>query len=139
MSAAKRWAVLGFVIVAAVVAFAVLRPGDESSSTKSNSSPPGPSAPKPAGPAPPPPTTIAVVGGRPAGGVERITVTRGQRVRFTVRSDVADEVHVHGYDLTKRVPAGGSVTFDFAARDDGGFEVELEHRSALIATLRVQP
>lgn len=144
MSQAKRWAVLGFVIVAAVVAFVILQPGGGSSSRKSN--PAGSAAPDRAapsstgsGPARPPETIITVVRGKPVGGPRTITVPKGERVRFTVRSQVADEVHVHGYDLMKDVSAGGSVSFDFAANIDGGFEVELEHRAEPIATLRVQP
>jgi hypothetical protein len=60
-------------------------------------------------------------------------------VRFTVSSDVADEIHVHGYDLKRDVPAGGSVTFKFPARIDGVFEIELEGRKQQIAELRVAP
>ncbi len=144
MSAAKRWAVLGSVIVAAVVAFVILQPGGGSSSRESN--PAGSSAPDRTAPsatgsnrARPPETIITVVGGRPVGGRRAITVTKGERVRFTVRSDVSDEVHVHGYELMKDVPAGGSASFDFPAKTDGGFEVELEHRGEPIATLKVQP
>ena len=43
-------------------------------------------------------------------------------------SDVADEIHVHGYDLKKDVPAGGSVRFSFPASIEGVFEIELEGR-----------
>jgi hypothetical protein len=56
-----------------------------------------------------------------------------------VRSDVADEVHVHGYDVAKDVRAGGSVTFSIPAKIDGRFEVELEHRHEQIAQLEVRP
>ena len=56
-------------------------------------------------------------GGKPVGGVEKITVKKGDRLRFTVTSDVADEIHVHGYDFKKEVPAGGTVRFDFPAQD----------------------
>ena len=56
-----------------------------------------------------------------------------------VRSDVADEVHIHGYDLTQDVPAGGSVRFSFAADIEGVFEIELEERKEQIAELRVSP
>jgi hypothetical protein len=48
-------------------------------------------------------------------------------------------VHVHGYDVSRDVPAGGSVRFGFPARPEGIFEVELEGRHVQIAELRVTP
>lgn len=41
---------------------------------------------------------IRVEGGEPVGGVQELSARSSETVRFTVRSDVADEVHVHGYD-----------------------------------------
>jgi hypothetical protein len=91
---------------------------------------------KPAKPAIP---KILVVDGKPQGGVQRLTYTKGDPVRFAVTSDVADEIHVHGYDLKKDVPAGGTVRFSFPANIEGVFEVELEGRRQQIAELRVTP
>jgi hypothetical protein len=73
------------------------------------------------------------------GGVEELEFDKGDQVRFVVRSDVADEVHVHGYDKTEDVPAGGSVRFSFPADIEGVFEIELEGRGEPIAELRVNP
>ena len=67
------------------------------------------------------------------------TYKKGDRIQFVVTSDVADEIHVHGYDLKKDVPAGGTVRFSFPARIEGVFEVELEGRKQQIAELRVNP
>jgi hypothetical protein len=91
--------------------------------------------------APPPPTIprIVVRDGEPVGGVARLEYERGERVRFTVRSDTAEEVHVHGYDIAKDVPANGSVRFGFAADFEGVFEVELEGTHVQIAELRIEP
>jgi hypothetical protein len=82
---------------------------------------------------------IVVVGGKPRGGVKRLSYKTGDRIQFTVTSDVADEVHVHGYDMSKDVPAGGTVRFSFPARIEGVFEAELEGRKQQIAELRVSP
>jgi hypothetical protein len=82
---------------------------------------------------------IVVRGGKPVGGIERLEYERGERVRFSVRSDVAEEVHVHGFDVKRDVPAGGSVRFGFPADLEGVFEVELEHSHVQIAELRVTP
>jgi hypothetical protein len=84
-------------------------------------------------------TTIVVKNGEPVGGVQRLEYSAGEQIEFTVDSDVADEIHVHGYDLMKDVPAGGSVSFSFPAEIEGIFEAELEGRKEQIAEIRVNP
>lgn len=86
--------------------------------------------------------TIAVKGGEPVGGVQDLDFGAGERIRFAVRSDTEGEVHVHGYELTKPITAGGTVRFDFRAELQGGYEVELhlhEGGEAPIAELTVRP
>lgn len=83
--------------------------------------------------------TVTVRGGRAVGGVERLEYEKDEPVRFVVRSDVSDEVHVHGYDISKDVAAGGSARFDFRATLEGVFEIELESRGEQIAELVVSP
>lgn len=83
--------------------------------------------------------TIVVRDGAPVGGVQELEFDAGDRIRFRVRSNVADEVHVHGYDVTEEVPAGGSALFSFPADIEGIFEVELHHSEEQIAELRVNP
>jgi len=86
------------------------------------------------------PVTIRVVvkGGKPVGGIQRATVKKGQTVAIVVHSDVADEVHVHGYDLHKDVPAGGTVRIVFTATIVGEFEAELESRKLQIVGFTVE-
>jgi heme/copper-type cytochrome/quinol oxidase subunit 2 len=72
-------------------------------------------------------------------GVTKLRFKQGDTVRFRVRSDVADEVHVHGYDLMKDVEPGQTITFSFPASITGIFEVELESAGKQIAQLRVDP
>jgi FtsP/CotA-like multicopper oxidase with cupredoxin domain len=60
----------------------------------------------------------------------RIDVTKGQTVRITVTSDVADEAHVHGYDKEASLQPGIPTTIEFVADQDGLFEVET-HESGL--------
>ena len=83
--------------------------------------------------------TIVVRDGEPVGGVKELEYDAGDEIRFEVESDVAEEVHVHGYDLMQDVPAGGTVSFDFPAEIEGIFEVELEGLGEQIAELRVNP
>jgi cytoskeletal protein RodZ len=107
-----------------------------SATTSTATTPATTSTPTAAGPATP---VVVVSGGKPDGGVKKLTFAKGDTAAFTVRSDVADEVHVHGYDLMKDVKAGGSVTFRFKAKIDGIFEVELEDAGVQIASLKVTP
>ena len=132
-------------LVAVVVLFVVLAGGDDDGGgeTTTQAQPTtgttAPAAGTQPEPAEEPVPRIVVEGGEPRGGVERLSFDSGERVRFVVRSDVADEVHVHGYDVSREVPAGGSVRFGFPASIEGVFEVELEGRGVQIAELRVSP
>jgi hypothetical protein len=84
--------------------------------------------------------TIVVSKGQPEGGVKHLTVKKGGEVNLNVKSDIADEVHVHGYDIEKPVEAGGTVTFNFKADQDGVFEVEVHKPTEQhIAELEVKP
>ncbi len=83
--------------------------------------------------------TVVIRNGEPVGGIKELEYSAGDEIRFEVISDVADEVHVHGYDLMKDVPAGGTVSFDFPAEIEGIFEAELEGRKEQILELRVNP
>jgi hypothetical protein len=82
---------------------------------------------------------IIVVNGSPKGGIVRETVDKGDRVVIVVGSDVADEVHLHGYDIVRDVTAGGMARIAFLATLPGRFEVELENRGVQIADITVQP
>ena len=88
---------------------------------------------------PPAPPTVRVVNAKPQGGIQKLKFNKGDQINFRVVSDTADEIHVHGYDLMKDVPKGGSVTFSFKGSIDGRFVVELEDHKEQIAELDVQP
>ena len=53
-------------------------------------------------------------------GSQELTFTEGDDIRFRVESDVAEEVHFHGYDVAEDVAAGGSVEFDVPATHHRG-------------------
>ncbi len=82
---------------------------------------------------------IRVVDAKPQGGVKRITFTKGDTIKFTVKSDTTDEIHFHGYDVHKDVKAGGSATFSVPATIEGRFVVELEDHGTQIAEVEVDP
>lgn len=90
-------------------------------------------------PAEPAIDTIVVRDGAPVGGVQELEYDAGEEIRFRVRSNTADEVHVHGYDVSKEVPAGGSATLSFLADIEGIFEAELHGSGEQIAEIRVNP
>ena len=126
-------------IAALVVLFVVLN-GSSDDNKSTNTSTAGKPSTKTQTEAPPaPPAVVTVRGGKPAGGIKKLSFTKGDQVRFRVDSDVADEIHVHGYDFHKDVPAGGSVSFSFPAKIEGVFVVELESRGEQIAQLTVNP
>jgi hypothetical protein len=83
--------------------------------------------------------TIVIRNGEPVDGIEKLEYSAGDQIQFRVQSDVADEVHVHGYDVMEDVAAGGTVSFSIPAELEGIFEVELEGRKEQIAELRVNP
>ncbi len=81
---------------------------------------------------------VEVRDGEPVGGVRRVEVELGASVVVRVTSDVADEVHVHGYDRFAEVEAGGTAELVFEAEIPGIFEVELEGRGLEILELEVR-
>jgi hypothetical protein len=90
-------------------------------------------APEPAGNV----VEVEVVGGQPVGGAVAASVPVGEEVTIRVTSDVEDEVHVHGYDLTADVAPGAPAALTFVADIPGQFEVELEGSHVLIVDLTV--
>jgi len=82
---------------------------------------------------------VTVRGGEPVGGVQRLTVQQGERVRVRVTADVSDHVHLHGYDLMRDVAPGAPATIRFRATIAGRFEIELEDSGTPIAELEVRP
>jgi len=68
-----------------------------------------------------------------------LTANQGQRVTVRVRSDVADELHIHGYELSAPLPAGEPVALTFIAARSGRFEIELHDSHLQLGALEVQP
>jgi sirohydrochlorin ferrochelatase len=68
----------------------------------------------------------------------RVRIDRGQKVRIRVQADRAEEVHLHGYDLSAAVAPGRPAVIDFTADAPGVFEVELEQAHLRLVELQVQ-
>jgi len=140
----RRPSSLAVVLVALAAGFALASCGGddeagdttETTSTQTTTTETTTTQPPPARPAE---VRIQIVGGAPKGGIVRKSVDRGDRVVVIVTSDVADHVHVHGYDLFGNVGPGKRVRIAFRARIPGRFVIELEDRHAQIAELTVRP
>lgn len=81
---------------------------------------------------------VTVVGGKPQGGVRREQVKTGETLVLRVTADVADEVHLHGYDKSADVAPGKPAEIRFTADIPGVFEVELEQRKQKLIELEVR-
>jgi Cupredoxin-like domain len=114
-------ALLAAVVVAAFVLLVVLRPGGDDNSAGQSAR-----------------AEITVTDGE-VSGPERVEVEEGQQVVLIVESDVADEVHVHGYDLLESVAPGQPARFEFQAEMPGRFEVELHEQELPLTELVVTP
>jgi hypothetical protein len=121
MSRRQRFSVLGLALVVAVAAAIIIGTGGSSSTTSSG------------------PATVEVRDAKPVGGVKTVTYKKGDTIDLTVKSDTADEVHFHGYDVHKDVPANGSVRFQLPATIEGEFIVELEQQKETLANVKVEP
>ena len=156
MSNGARAGLLVGTVVVLVLAFVLLSPGDDDEPTTATTPAATVPATTPESPAEDPAQTatvpaateppaaeyegIRVQAGKPQGGVQTITVKKGERVRIQVASqDTSDEVHVHGYDISRDLKAGDSVRFSFDADAEGVFEIELEDAHTQIGELVVEP
>jgi heme/copper-type cytochrome/quinol oxidase subunit 2 len=154
MSKAGRFGLIALAVVVAIVAFVVAKPGDEDEKveeTPAAQTADSPTATSPSAKEPPAdgPDAIEVQAidlqdHQVSGGPVEIKATKGQTVRFLVRSDKADDIHVHGYDIERKVAPGRATHFSFKADIEGIFEVEsheAEHHGhePVIARLVVQP
>ncbi len=80
---------------------------------------------------------VTVANGAVVGGLEVVSVPLGEPVVLTVDADVADEVHLHGYDLFAQVGPGAPASIEFTADIPGIFEVELEGARLPVVELEV--
>jgi FtsP/CotA-like multicopper oxidase with cupredoxin domain len=158
MSKGARWGLVALAVAVVVVAFAIARPDDDDGDdraagtvTAETQTETSPTATAPSAPKPPPDGPDAARTARfelvdhvLQGDVENIEVEKGDRVRLIVRSDLPDDIHVHGYDIEQPVGPGTPLTFTFRADIEGIFEIEsheAEHagKDALLGRLVVGP
>jgi hypothetical protein len=81
---------------------------------------------------------VSVVDGKVQPAFRRVEVERGTTVELTVTSDVADELHIHGYDEEAELAPGAPATVTFVADEDGVFEVETHETGLQLLALVVR-
>ena len=137
MSRNQRIGLVALAVVVAVAAFLILQPEDETRNekvgdTETTTAPETSTATKTtttttesaAEPERPEVKRLVVKRGKPVGGVRELSFTAGETARIEVRSDGPDELHLHGYDITRRAEPGKPARFVFKANAEGSFELE---------------
>ena len=76
--------------------------------------------------------------------MKEIEAAKGDTVQIAVAVDHADEIHLHGYDLTRKAAPGKPARFRLPGDIEGIFDLEsheAEHagNDALVAKLVVEP
>jgi FtsP/CotA-like multicopper oxidase with cupredoxin domain len=152
MSRNQRLSFLGMAAVIAVVAIIVLTAGGGSDEAEQDSADNAaatvtatatPSADGDQAESTPTPTPTPTPKPQPpllqAGNVAKLRFKEGETVRFRVRNDAPDHVHIHGYDIMKDIEPGKTANVSFKATITGIFEIEFEDSAQEIAELRVDP
>ena len=151
MSRTQRIVLLGLAAVVVVLAIVILPGGDDekassqpvAQTTTQEESAATPSAPTTPAETATSPDTAPEPEPKPplltAGDERELEFKKGDTVRFRARHSAAEEVHVHGYDVTKDLQPGKTETISFEADIEGIFEIELEHSGTPIGTLKVEP
>jgi hypothetical protein len=80
---------------------------------------------------------VTVADGEVTGG-GRKQVDKGEPLTLRVTTDEADELHVHGYDLTADLEPGEPGEITFTPDAEGVFEVELEDAGLQLLELEVK-
>lgn len=77
--------------------------------------------------------------GHRVSGPELITASAGETLRLRVRSNRADELHIHGYEVSRDLPADHLVVVELPLALSGRFDIELHGAHQVLAVLEVQP
>lgn len=133
-------------VALAALAFVVLKPSDDdgdkaaaTTTTTQTTAPQTAATTTTPTTVPPKVKTIVIKDGKAVGGIQPITVSKGDRIRFKVTSDAPWNVHLHGYDIEKPVAPGAPASYSLPADITGVFEVEIEDTSTQIGKLTVNP
>jgi hypothetical protein len=129
-----RLILIGAGVLAAVVLFVALRDDDDHTTAPP---PVVTTIPQPA-PRPQPPPALQILIPSNTDALTRRTIPRGRQVVLVVSGAAGEEVHLHGYDVKRRIGSNGVARLPFRATIPGRFEVELEASHRQIADLTVR-
>lgn len=82
---------------------------------------------------------LAVKNKQLVSGPHLLQVVQGDAVTIRITSDIAEELHLHGYDQTVDLQANVPGNLSFVADHSGRFEYELEHSGIELGVLEVLP
>lgn len=82
---------------------------------------------------------VVIKGGKPVGGPVLLQVHQGEQVTLNIKSDSADEMHLHGYDLHAHITPDQTVSLQFNASHTGHFGLELHKAHTELGALEVYP
>jgi plastocyanin len=146
MSRNRRIGLIVAAVVFAVVAFVIASPGgdDDGGGQAAETDADANEQPHETVPPEPKATRIQIRGGEVVGGPADIKVTKGDVVRIVVSADAPDDIHLHGYDIEKKVAPGKPAQFKLTADVEGIFEIESHvaedaGRDPLVGKLTVEP
>lgn len=83
--------------------------------------------------------TLAVKNNKLVSGPDSLTVNQGDTVSIIITSDVAGELHLHGYDKAVEFKKDTPATLTIVANLTGRFTYELENTKTEIGALEVLP
>ena len=144
----RIWLIAVAVVIAAVGIFLIQSGGDDEDDSESAGTATQQTQPQdPTGtvkaPTPKPEPEfqkIVIANGKVRGGEQEIELKKGDTARIEITSDAPDEIHVHGYDLTKQVAPSKPARFKFKADAEGIFEIEAHDLGhVIVGTLVVEP
>ena len=144
----RIWLIVAAVVIGVAGIFVIQAGGDDddseptSAETQPQTQPQDPTATVKAPTPTPEPEfqKVVLANGSVRGGASEIEVSKGDTARIEITSDAPDEIHVHGYDVTKQVAPGKPARFKIQADAEGIFEIEAHDLGHLtIATLVVEP
>lgn len=87
----------------------------------------------------PAPIHLVVKDGKLVSGPNLVKLKRDDPVVLTIVADVADELHVHGYNLHARLEPHKPATIKFVAKRTGRFSFELHKSGAELGVFEIYP
>jgi hypothetical protein len=82
---------------------------------------------------------LVIAHGKLVSGPSVVRVKQNEPVVFHVTSDVADELHLHGYNLHLALKPGTTATLEVRTARAGRFTYELHHLDLELGALEVYP